>query len=418
MSLSKKFRVSSPLKRRKFIRMGTLSAAAAVVGQAFMTHSTLEDEKTDADYFHTPLCDILGIKFPVIQSGMGSVATPELAAKVSEAGGLGIIGATFLPPDELRQRIHRVRQLTRKPFGVNFLLHEGIVSPMDVNKIPDAQVQEVQQVLNNFRTQLGIPEKHDKPIAVPDFIKAALDVIVDENVPVWSIGLGKPTPEQVMFCHNKGTKVIAMIATVENAIEVSQTGVDVIIAQGSEAGGHRSTWLKRGSKEDACIGTMALVPQVVDAVKQPVVAAGSITDGRALAAALALGASGVLVGTRFLATKESGAPEFHKQAVLKTSNDFTTVTDKLSGGYARAIRNTFTTEYEKRNGAVLPPWVHYLAAEDIYMAARKNNRPEFYTLWAGQGIGHIQDIPGADEVVLSLIREAKEVIKKLPKYTR
>jgi nitronate monooxygenase len=265
---------------------------------------------------------------------------------------------------------------------------------------------------------LGIPEQHNKPIPVPDLVKAALEVILEENVPVWSIGLGNPSPEQVMLCHNKGIKVIAMIATVENAKEVSRSGVDVIIAQGSEAGGHRSTWLKRGSKEDACIGTMALVPQVVDAVKQPVVAAGSITDGRALAAALALGASGVLVGTRFLATKESGAPEFHKQAVLKTSSDSTTVTDKLSGSYARVIRNTITTEYEKVNGPVLPPWVHYLTAGDIYKAAREKNSADFYTLWAGQGVGHIKNIPGADEVVLSLIHEAKEVIKRLPKYTR
>ncbi len=417
MSPLKKIKASLLLKRRKFIKIGTLSAAAAVAGQGFMPHSKVKNEKTNTDYFHTPLCDILGIKFPIIQSGMGSVATPELAAKVSEAGGLGIIGATFLTPDELRDRIHRVRQLTQKPFGVNLLLHEGIVSPVEVNKIPDAQVQEVQQVLNSFRSQLGIPEQHDRPIAVPDSVKAALEVILEENVPVWSIGLGKPSPEQVMLCHKKGIKVIAMIATVENAKEVSQTEVDVIIAQGSEAGGHRSTWLKRGSKEDACIGTMVLVPQVVDAVKQTVVAAGGITDGRALAAALALGASGVLVGTRFLATKESGAPEFHKQAVLRTSSDFTTVTDKLSGGYARAIRNTITTEYEKRNAAVLPPWVHYLAAQDIYQAARANNRADFYTLWAGQGIGHIQNIPGADEVVLSLIREAKAVIKRLPTYT-
>jgi nitronate monooxygenase len=393
--------------------MGASSAAAIFVGPSFNLINSSVDKKNFPSNLHTPLCDLLKIKFPILQSGMGSVATPELAAKVSEAGGLGIIGATLIPPDELRKRIKRVRELTKKPFGVNFLLHEGIISPIDTTKIPDNQVQQVQLMLNSFRNRLGIPEKHDPPEQVPDWVKEALDIILEENVPVWSIGLGKPTPEQVKRCHDKGMKVIAMIATVENAKEVSQTGVDVVVAQGGEAGGHRSTWLKRNSKEDACIGTMALVPQVVDAIKQPVVAAGAITDGRALAAALALGASGVLIGTRFVATKESGAPEFHKQAILKTSSDYTTITDKLSGGYARVIRNTLTTEYEKSNAPVLPPWVHYLAAEDIYLAARKNNNPEYYTLWAGQGVGQIQNIPGADEVVRSIVSEATAVIQRL-----
>ncbi|MFL5788478.1 MAG: NAD(P)H-dependent flavin oxidoreductase [Flavisolibacter sp.] len=371
---------------------------------------------TKPEILHTDLCDLLGIKYPIIQSGMGSVATPELAAKVSEAGGLGIIGAALISTDELRNRIKRIRELTKKPFGVNLLLHEGIVHPIDIHKIPEAQTKEVQKVLNKFRDELNIPEKHGEPEELPETVNAAFEVLLEEKVPVWSIGLGKPTTEQVKRCHDKGIKIIAMIATVENAIEVAMTGVDVIIAQGSEAGGHRSTWLKRSSNEDACIGSMALIPQVVDAVKQPVVAAGGITDGRGLTAALALGASGVLIGTRFVATKESGAPDFHKQAILKTSSDNTRVTDKFSGSYARAIRNSFIDRYEKETTAVLPPWVHYLTAEDIYLAARKNNKPEYYTLWAGQGAAHIKNIPGADEVVLSMVNEAIENIQKLMQH--
>ena len=418
MSLSKR-QSAATLKRRKFIQLGTTSVAAFVIGPSISKTDLLANKMIDRDIFRTPLCDILGIQFPIIQAGMGgTVATPELAAKVSEAGGLGIIGVTFLPPDEIRNRIHRVRELTKKPFGVNLLLQEGIVPTLDVTKIPAGKVNEVQQRLNIFRTRLGIPEQHIPPAAVPDLVKAALEVIIEENVPVWSIGLGKPTQEQVKLCHNKGIKVIAMVSTVENAKEIAETGVDVIIAQGSEAGGHRSTFSKRDSKEDACIGTMSLVPQVVDAVRQPVVAAGGITDGRSLAAALALGASGVLIGTRFVATKESGAPEFHKQAILKTSSDYTTVTDKFSGSYARVIRNTFTNEYEKTTSAVLPPWVHYLTAQDIYKAAKEKNNPEYYTLWAGQSAGQIKNIPGADEVVHAIIKEAAQVIKRLPKFIK
>ena len=153
MSISKR-KASALLRRRSFIRMGASSAAAIFAGPSFNLISSSIDKKNFPYSLHTPLCDLLRIKFPIIQSGMGSVATPELAAKVSEAGGLGIIGATLIPPDELRRRIKRVRELTKKPFGVNFLLHEGIISPIDTRKIPDSLVLQVQQMLNSFRNRL------------------------------------------------------------------------------------------------------------------------------------------------------------------------------------------------------------------------------------------------------------------------
>lgn len=417
MSLSKR-QSAALLKRRKFIQLGTSSMAAFVIGPSIGKTALMPPHFNDTK-LHTSLCDVLGIQFPILQAGMGrTVATPELAAKVSEAGGLGIIGVAFLAADEVRNRIRRVRELTRKPFGVNLLLQDGIVPTLDVSTIPAEKVKEVQQSLNKIRNKLGIPEQNTPLKPVPDLVKAALEVILEEKVPVWSIGLGKPTKEQVTLCHDNGIKVIGMIATVEDAKEISETGIDVIIAQGGEAGGHRSTWKKRDSKEDACIGTMALVPQVVDAVKQPVVAAGSIADGRSLVAALALGASGVLIGTRFVATKESGAADFYKQAILKASSDNTTVTDKLTGSYARVIRNTITNEFEKSNSPVLPSWVHLLAAQDIYRAAVEKNNTEFYTLWAGQCVGQIKNIPGADEVVRSIIKEAADVIKRLPMFVK
>ena len=406
-------------KRRGFLKAGASSAAALVIGQSVSSANLIDSEKNVfSKFLHTPLCEILGIKYPLIQAGMGGVAGPELAASVSEAGGLGIITGTFQQPDELRKRIRRIRQLTNKPFGVNLMLQREMIVPVDIRKIPDEQVQEVQQILNQFRTQLGIPLQQGLTVPVPDLLREEFEIILEENVPVWSIGLGKPTIEQVERCHEKGIKVMAMICTVKDAIEVSETGVDIIIAQGSEAGGHRSTWIKRESKEDACIGTMALVPQVVDAVKQPVIAAGGITDGRGMAAALALGAGAVLIGTRFIATKESMASDLHKQAVLKADSDNTTVTDKLSGAYARVIRNSYTAQYEKANAPVLAPWVQMLAARDIYRAALEKNMPEYYSLWAGQGVGQIKNIPEAAEVVSSIIKEAGESIERMRKYIK
>ena len=307
--------------------------------------------------FRTDLCDLLGIEYPILQSGMGGVAGPDLVAEVCEAGGLGILAGLNLTPDTLRAGIARIRSLTRRPFGVNLWLHRAIRPPADPATIPDATIGRVQDVLNGFRARLSLPAVTKRPDPLPDLVETAFEVVLDERVPVWSVGLGDPGPERVRRCHERGVKVVAMIATVEDARTVAAAGVDVIVAQGSEAGGHRSTWVKRESREAASIGTMALVPQVVDAVSVPVVAAGGIADGRGLVGALALGASGILLGTRFVATRESGAPEFWKKALLERGSDSTTVTDAFTGLYARTLVNTFNAEYAESGAPVLPPLV-------------------------------------------------------------
>jgi nitronate monooxygenase len=185
-------------------------------------------------------------------------------------------------------------------------------------------------------------------------LSEAIEVIVEERVPVWSIGLGNPDAAVVERCHRAGILVMAMVCTVDDARAVAASGVDVIVAQGIEAGGHRSTWRKPATAGAASVSTMALVPGIVDAVRQPVVAAGGIVDGRGLAAALTLGAAGVLLGTRFVATKESAAPPRFKQALLAAGSDDTTITDAFSGLYARALRNRFTDEYAASAGPSAP----------------------------------------------------------------
>lgn len=405
------------MKRRRFLQLSTLSAATLFtsnqINMSQAANSTLEGAA-----LHTPLCDVFKIQHPVMQAPMASVAGPELVAKVSNAGGLGILAGTLVPPEELRNRIRQIRQLTDKPFGVNLLWHDDLLTPPDVKSLSGEQIQQVQSMLNQFRKELNVPENTKMPPEVPNFLRAALDVIVAENVPVFSVGLGNPSTDVVKRCHEKGMKVMAMIATVEDAKTVAAAGVDVVVAQGSEAGGHRSTWKKRESKESAAIGTLALVPQVVGAVQQPVVAAGGITDGRGLAAALALGATGVLIGTRFIATKESEAPVIHKKALLTTSNDATMITDVFSGGYARVIKNKFTTDYEKQKAAIFPIFVQYIGTQDIYKAAMEKSNPSFYPLFAGQGIGGFSEISGAAEVVTSVVEQAKAVISGLQKNIR
>jgi nitronate monooxygenase len=368
--------------------------------------------------FRTDLCELLGIEYPILQSGMGNVAGPDLVAEVSEAGGLGILAALNLTPEALREGIAKVRARTRRPFGVNLWFHRDIRPPVDVAALPETTVRQVQGVLNRFRERLGIPTTTARPGPLPDLVDAAFEVILEERVPVWSIGLGDPGRDLVRRCHERGVKVIAMIATVEDARAVADAGVDAIVAQGSEAGGHRSTWVKRESREAASIGTMALVPQVVDAVRVPVVAAGGIADGRGLVSALALGASGILLGTRFVATRESGAPEFWKKALLERGSDATTVTDVFTGLYARTLVNTFNTEYAASGAPVLPALVQARAAMDIYAESTKQQTGEYFPMHAGQSLGLIHNLPGAGDVVREIVREARAVLAALPGRVR
>ena len=361
----------------------------------------------------TDLCDLLGIEHPILQSGMGSVAGSDLVAEVSRAGGLGILGGVNIPPEELRKRIRAVRARTDRPFGLNLWLHTQLQPPADVARIPEPTVRAVQTTLNGFREHLGIPTTMAPPRQIGDFIGEAFNVMLEERVPVWSIGLGNPGRDMVDACHARGIKVVAMVATVDDARGVAAAGVDAIVAQGGEAGGHRSTWVKPPSPEAANIGAITLVPQVVDAVRVPVIAAGGIADGRGLIAALALGASGILLGTRFVATRESTAPEFWKKSLLERGAETTSITDAFTGLYARALSNTFTEQYRAAAAPVLPALVQSAAAQDVFVASVEQRTGEFYPMWSGQSVGLIHNLPGAGEVVETIAREARAVLDRL-----
>lgn len=364
----------------------------------------------------TPLCDLLSIDVPLLQAPMSGVVTPPLVAAVSNAGGLGILPGIMVPPEELRGQIHAIRGLTKRPFAVNLLLHTALQPPVDPATVSDAVVQRAQKTLNRFRERLGLAASDARPPRPPDFIDAAIEVIIAERVPVWSIGLGKPSHDQVDRCHRQGMKVIAMAATVEDARELAAAGVDAVIAQGSEAGGHRSTWTKRPSAQDAAVGTVALVPQVVAVVNVPVIAAGGIVDGRGLVAALALGASGVLLGTRFIATRESVAPDFYKSRLLEAGSDETVVTDAFTGLYARVLRNEFTESYAADAAPVFPPVAQQLAARDIIAASAAKGNGEFYPLYAGQGCGAVRDLPSAADLVNRTMAEARRTLRTLASF--
>jgi nitronate monooxygenase len=351
-------------------------------------------------------CASFDIRHPIVQSGMSRVAGPELVAAVANAGGLGILAALRLEPDDLRAQIRRIRELTDKPFGVNLWLHPGVTHPIPPASIDPRTLASAQQKLNEIRARFDLPPSTAAPPPFPELVQRNFEVILDEYVPVWSIGLGDPGAGLVRRCHERGIKVMAMVTNVSDARTVAAAGVDVIVAQGLEAGGHRSNW-SAGADE---AGTMVAVPKIADAVPQPVLAAGGIVDGRGLVAALALGAAGVMLGTRFIATRESIAPAFFKDAVIAAEPGDTSVSAAFTGLPMRTLRSAFASDFG--DAPLLPPMLQSNAAEDIFKAAAQRGDAGYFPMPAGESAGRISDLPSAAEVVAAIADEASRVMRE------
>jgi nitronate monooxygenase len=372
--------------------------------QDHMIDNSMKDHRSKL--LHTPLCELLRISYPIIQAGMaGGITTPELVAAVSNGGALGILGASRLTPEQTRDQIRRIKTLTNQPFGVNL-----VIAPPEPNV---QEVHKVQKILDQFRQELGLPlrEGGATEVALPlSRLSEQLDIIFEEKVPVLSFGLGDST-RFVSEAHKVGAKVIAMITTVDEARKVADGGADIIIAQGSEAGGHRATFALDPNGDAHLIGTFALIPQIVDAVRIPVVAAGGIMDGRGIAASLALGAQGASLGTRFLIAKESGAFQAYKQRLLQASETDTLVTKAFTGRPARSIRNRFITEFEKAGIRPLAYPLQGIVADDIYRQAEVKNNADYFPILAGQGLRLLREQLAAADIVEELVRQTVQVIE-------
>ncbi|MBF6559084.1 MAG: nitronate monooxygenase [Candidatus Binataceae bacterium] len=354
---------------------------------------------------HTAMCDIFGIRYPIMLAGMGGASTPELAAAVSNAGGLGVLGAAACAPEQLREWIKRTRSLTDQPFGVDTLLPSAVPSSGSAQKFKAELPQAHVDFARDFKRRHDLPPID--PARAPsrglafsrDFFAHQIEVVLDERVPVYVAGLGDPgfmIPE----AHKRGMKVMAIAGAVKHARRFVESGVDVVVAQGTDGGGHNSR-----------VGTMVLVPQVVDAVRPtPVLAAGGIADGRGLVAALALGAIGVWVGTPFLATPESGIEDFQKAAIVAAGSEDTVVSRTLTGKPARAIKNKWAEEFEASGLKALPMPFQALIAMPIMEAARQAGRKDIVPGFAGQSIGMITRVRPAREIVEEMVAEAIEIL--------
>ncbi len=285
----------------------------------------------------TALTEVLDIQYPIIQAPMaGGVTTPELIAAVSNAGALGSLGAGYLEPEAIRRLIGTIRSLTDKPFAVNLFVSEPAVADGE-------RSARTRFLLEPFRQELGLPTATAELPNPPSF-KEQLAVVLEEAVDALSFTFGIPRPEELEALRQRGILTIGTATHLMEGILLEESGVDMIVAQGSEAGGHRATF--SGSHEQGMVGTMALVPVLVDQVNIPVMAAGGIMDGRGIVAALALGASGVQMGTAFLACPESGAHPRYKEILGQSTEIDTTLTRVFSGKYARGIKNRFIDELQ------------------------------------------------------------------------
>lgn len=329
---------------------------------------------------------------------MGFVARAELAAAVSNAGGLGVIGGAGFTPERLRLEIQRTRELTDKPFGVDLLLPiqttGEVLLPRPDNERPKPDPDTLLED-SGGEWALG---RDGRPVRPEELMQ----VVLEECPPVFAAGLGNPGP-WVSHLHERGIVVMGLIGTARAARKVADAGTDIIVAQGTEAGGHTGR-----------IATAALVPTVIETVRPvPVVAAGGISTGAGLAGALAMGAKGVWMGTRFVATQEAHAHANYKNKILEATEDSTVITRSYSGKPLRVIRNKWTDEWEQRTDEILSFPKQFRHSGEVYVVARRDGDTDRGSMPCGQGAGLIDELLPAAEVVRRVVEEAREALSSL-----
>ena len=359
-------------------------------------------------------------------AGMGRAATPELAAAVSNAGGLGVIGAASCGPNQLRDWIRRTRALTDRPFGVDTLLPASVRRGLKDNTgvPPTDLLPQHRQLAKRFMQREGLPELDAEALAsiigvhpadrdAPrmlsrEFFEAQMEVVIEQRVPLYAAGLGSPEPWMDRLKAN-GTVVLSVVGATRHAHQVLQSGVDIIVAQGHDGGAHNSP-----------IGTMALIPQVVDAVagRVPVLGAGGITDGRGIAAAMMLGAEGAWIGTAFLATHEAGLRDFQKEALVEGNDQGTVVSRSVTGKPARMVRNKWAEAYVEAGVDPLPMPYQGMVSQQVTAAALAAERKDIWPGFAGQGLGMIHAVRPAADVLHNIVHVAEQTLEQAQRFIR
>jgi nitronate monooxygenase len=348
------------------------------------------------------LTERLGIEYPIIQGPLGGLSSQRLTAAVSNFGGLGSYGAHSRTPAEIRDVIGEIRSLTAKPFAMNLWVSvedEGARSS-DENAFNRALAP-----LSRHVAELGGRRPAYRPYAPLRFEDQAR-VLLEANVPVFSFIFGIPPREILDECRARGIVVIGTATTPDEAVALEQAGIDVIVASGFEAGGHRGSFLRPA--EDSLTGTISLVPRVVDLVDVPVVAAGGIADSRGVVAALALGAEGVQMGTAFLAAEESGASWLHRNALLGEEAGRTSLTRAFTGRLARGIHNRLLEELNRSGVEILPYPLQRALIRNLAGPAEAAGRSDLLPLWAGQS-APVSRFTDVTELLTTLVEEVSVI---------
>ncbi|MFT3773297.1 MAG: nitronate monooxygenase family protein [Minicystis sp.] len=353
----------------------------------------------------TRFTERLGLRYPIVQGPFGGgYSTIELASAVSNAGGLGSFGAHALTPAQIGEMVAAIRARTAQPFAIN--LWVPIPGEREL-RFGDDFADHVARLRPYYR-DLGLPDP-ERPATVGQRFEDQVAAVLEARPPVMSFVFGVPPAGVIAEAHARGIAVVGTAITVDEALALDRAGVDVIVASGTDAGGHRGAFL--APVEESLVGTFSLVPQVVDAVSVPVVAAGGIADGRGVAAAFALGASGVQIGTAFLASHESAAPAVHKALLGEPASRRTALTRVFSGRMARGIVNRFMTDMRAQEPAVPPYPLQNWLMSTIRKAAAAD-RSEYLALWAGQSAALAKRRP-AEEVLRAIVADTDRVLGAL-----
>lgn len=359
-----------------------------------------------ADWKSTDLTARLGLKLPIVLGPFGGASSVDLVAAVSNAGGLGSYGAYGLSGERITAVAEEIRVRTDRPFALNIWLpYEDSDTYLPT---PEEYEQHLAPLLPIFE-QLGVtpPERPDR--LFPTFAEQ-LDAVLEARPAVFSFLYGVPDPDVLDRAHARGVTTMGTATTVDEAIALDRAGVQVIVASGAEAAGHRPAFLERA--ENSLTGTFTLVPQVCDVVRAPVVAAGGITDGRGLAAALDLGAQGVVIGTALLASEESAVSPLHRDALFGPEARHTVLTRAFSGRLARGVRNDFAKRAAAGDVPIAPfPLQSWLLGK-IKPAAIEQGRSDLISLWAGQATPLLRERTTASATIEAMVTEADRILSR------
>jgi len=350
--------------------------------------------------FSNVLTQALGMKFPILLAPMaGGPTTPELVSAVSDAGGFGQFGAAYLKGKEIKDMAYKVQNSTNKGFGINlFIPHNPTYTEQDLTRATSA--------ISKYYDLFDIKPPVNIANTMPNFDEQ-IKAVIESGTKLCSFHLGVPLKSDIEALKAVGILTTVSVTSVKEGEQAENLGVDFIIAQGSEAGGHRGTWV--GDWRNSMTGTMSLLAQLKQTTSTPIIAAGGIMNGSSMAAAMTLGAVGVQMGTAFLTCPESGVNSRYKQALLDVIDDNTIVTQTFSGRPARGLRNNYIDEMEKSGAYTLPFPLQNILTSSLRKAASKENDTDYMSMWCGQAASLSRGIP-AVKLIETILKEYEEAI--------